>query len=326
MRTAVVFLSSLSLVGCAAVFRGTKDTVVLESNPPGAEAKKGNSSVGVTPVTMTVNRKAVTQLTVTKNGYDEYHGIVNRHMNGWWLTLDIVTCPLTFCAPLVVDAVTGAWFDVDDKHVAKLTPTMAPAPLVAVASTGSVAPTTTAAPAGPPPDMSEAERKATARAAYLAGVALQEKGSCPGAIPRFETAQRYFPAPTHLLHLGQCQAAVGKLVEASETFESLSRAQIGSDASEAFRQARDEGRRELTKLKPRIPTLRIQTNPAPTGLPNLVVKMNGMTLPNEVLGVMRPVNPGNYKVSAAAAGYRDATQSVDVPEGASQSIVVTLTK
>jgi hypothetical protein len=324
MRTGVVFLLSLSLVGCAAVFRGTKDTVALESDPPGAEAKTGASSVGVTPVTMTVRRKAVTQLTVTKNGYDEYHGIVNRHINGWWLTLDILTCPVTACAPLVIDAVTGAWFDVDDKHVARLRPTLAPAPLVAVATTGQVAPT--AAPPGPPPDMSDAERKATARAAYMAGVALQEKGSCPAAIPRFETAQRYFPAPTHLLHLGQCQAAVGKLVEASETFESLSRAQLGTDASEAFRQARDEGRRELTKLKGRIPTLRIQTAPAPTALPNLVVKMNGSTLPNEVLGVMRPVNPGSYKVSATAMGYKDATQSVEVAEGARQSIVVTLTK
>jgi hypothetical protein len=174
--------------------------------------------------------------------------------------------------------------------------------------------------------MSDGERKATARAAYLAGVALQEKGACPNALPRFETAQRYYAAPTHLLHIGQCQAAMGKLVEATETYETLSHMSLASDASDAFHQAQDEGRRELQRVKPRVPTLRVQTTPPPTSLSGLMVKMNEITIPNELLGVLRPVNPGAYKVTVSANGYKETSQRIELGEGASQAVLLTLTK
>src|SRR5688572_18674863 len=57
----------------------------------------------------------------------------------------------------------------------------------ATPNTTTVAMTSTT-PAGPPPGMSESERKATARAAYQEGVTLQEGGKCPEALPKFEVA------------------------------------------------------------------------------------------------------------------------------------------
>ena len=36
------------------------------------------------------------------------------------------------------------------------------------------------------------------------------------ALRRFEAAQSLFDAPTHLLHIAECQALTGKLVEAQE--------------------------------------------------------------------------------------------------------------
>ena len=59
--------------------------------------------------------------------------------------------------------------------------------------------------------MSDSERKAIARAAFQEGISLQEAGNCPDALPKFEVAQKFFPAPTHTLHLAQCEAATGKL-------------------------------------------------------------------------------------------------------------------
>jgi hypothetical protein len=162
--------------------------------------------------------------------------------------------------------------------------------------------------------MSESERKATGRAAFLEGVKLQDSGNCPDAILRLETAQRFYPAPTHLLHLAQCQAATGKLVEASETYETLVRTPLTKDSPDAFRTAQESGTRELTTIRPRIPTLRIQLTPAVNTLSSLVVKLNGGPLPNEVIGLARPVNPGNYKITVWAAGYREATAEVEVGE------------
>lgn len=331
MRHAAVIVLSLSLFGCAAAFRGTKDTVTIESTPTGAEAKKGQRKLGVTPAQVEVERAGVTQLTLTKTGYEDHSGVVKKRMNAGWLTLDIVTCvfPVALCIPILVDALTGAWFDVDERYVANMKPGGTVATTLAAASSApaaSTAPAQPTAPPGPPIDMSESERKATARAAYLEGVKLQEGGNCAEALPRFEAAQKFYSAPTHLLHIGQCQAATGKLVEASETYETLVRMPLGKDSPDVFRQAEDEGKKELLQIKPRIPTLRVQITPAPSSLSSVVVKLNGRAIPNEVLGITRPINPGKYKVTVWAAGYREASETIDVGEGSPRAVDFKLAK
>ena len=318
MRHGAVILLSLSLFGCAAVFRGSKDTITIESDPAGAEAKKGERKLGVTPTKYDVERGAVTQITLTKSGYEDHHGLVKKQMNAGWLTVDIITCviPVALCIPILVDALTGAWYDVDEHYRATLKPGTSGATASASASAapvGSEIPIGVGAPTAPAVDMSESERKATA-------------GNCAEALPRFEAAQKLFDAPTHLLHIGQCQAASGKLVEAAETYETLSRKALAKDAPEVFRQAQDEGKKELAQIKPRIPTLRVQVTPAPSSLSSLVVKLNGSAIPNEVLGIARPVNPGKYKVTVWAAGYKEASETVDVGEGAPKAVELKLSK
>lgn len=69
--------------------------------------------------------------------------------------------------------------------------------------------------------MSEAERKSAARAAFAEGVDFQERRDCVQALSQLETAQRLFDAPTHLLHIAQCQAQPGRLVEAQESYAKL---------------------------------------------------------------------------------------------------------
>ena len=328
MRYALVIVLSLSLFGCAAVFRGSKDTVTVESTPPGAEAKKGERKLGVTPTQVQVERNGVTQLTLSKNGYEDHHGIVKKQMNAGWLTFDILTCviPVALCIPVLVDALTGAWYDVDDRYVATMKPGTSGATVVASAPTASSIPIGVTTGPAPKVDMSESERKATARAAYLEGVKLQDAGNCAEALPRFEAAQKLFDAPTHLLHIGQCQAANGKLVEASETYQALALKALPNDAPDAFKQAQEDAKKELGHIKPRIPTLRIQIAPAPSSLSSLVVKLNGNAIPNEILGIARPVNPGKYKVTVWAAGYKEASETVDVGEGAPKAIDLKLAK
>ena len=324
----IVVVLSLGQLGCAAAFRSSKDTITVDSTPVGADITAGETSVGVTPKQLQVERKRSTELTLTKPGYETRRIIPRRHFNAGWITLDVLTCaiPVALCIPLLVDAVTGAWYDVDNFHASMTPGTSTPvagAPAqtaTAPASTGAAAPVS-----GPPPEMSESERKATARAAYLEGVRLQESGGCPEAIRRFETAERFFSAATHLLHLAQCQAATGKLVEAAETYETLVRTPLTTD-SEAFRQAQEDGKKELASLRPRIPTLRIQVVPAPSSLSNVVVKLNNQAVPSELLGLTRPVNPGHYKVTVWAAGYKEASGEVVVDEGKPRSLDLKLAK
>ncbi len=162
--------------------------------------------------------------------------------------------------------------------------------------------------------MSDTEKKAAARAAYQEGVKLQDDGKAGEALARFESAQKLFDAPTHLLHIAECQALTGRLVESSETYESLSRKALPPGAPDAFVQAQQQGQAELLALRPRIPTLRITTRPGPHALTNLSINVNGVAMPIELIGIARPLNPGTYRFTAQASGYATAAH-VDVPLG-----------
>ena len=174
------------------------------------------------------------------------------------------------------------------------------------------------------PQLSDAERKASARAAYAEGIQLQERGDCAKALPRFELAERLYDAPTHLLHIAQCHAATGRLVEAQETYATLSHLTLGPQAPAAFREALGTGRAELSRLKPRIPTLRLEASPPATSLKNLVVQINGTQLPADLVGVARPINPGTYRVTMTAGPGQSGTNEVEIKEGETKTLEVRL--
>src|SRR5665213_3990940 len=66
---------------------------------------------------------------------------------------------------------------------------------------------------------SDADR-AAARELFNKGVELQNQQKFADALDHFERSQKVVNAPTILLHVGQCQAALGRLVEATEAFRS----------------------------------------------------------------------------------------------------------
>ena len=334
---------ALGLLGCAAVFRDGKSPVRVESDPAGAsvDVKEGS---GATPLVVPVSRAGITELRVTMPGFEEHHGLVRKRVNAWWLTLDLATCivPVMLCVPLFVDAVSGAWYDVDAKYRARLLPlgsALVPSygadgsvyvmrrPTTSTTVTAAGAPAPAAVPVTSPGlaiTMSESERKASARAAYQEGMELQAQKS-PAALARFQYAQRLVDAPTHLLHIAECLVVSGKLVEAQETYETLTHRELAADAPAPFREAVETGRRELADLQPRIPTLRIEVKPSPSTLRNLTLSLNGRPLPNEVLGIARPVNPGVYRITATAWGIPPAKEvNVTLAEKDARSVEVQL--
>jgi hypothetical protein len=172
--------------------------------------------------------------------------------------------------------------------------------------------------------MSETEKKAAARAAYQEGVKLQDDGKYADALARFESAEKLFDAPTHLLHIAECQALTGRLVESSETYETLIHKALPAGAPDAFTQAQQQGQAELPALKARIPSLRVTVKPGPQQVQNLQVNVNGVNMPNELLGIARPLNPGTYRFSAQAVGW-STSAPIDVPLGEKEQKSVELT-
>jgi hypothetical protein len=169
--------------------------------------------------------------------------------------------------------------------------------------------------------VSDADKKA-ARDLFYAGVELQNAGRFPEALDKFQRAQAVFNAPTHLLHIAECEAAMGRLVEAYETYRALSRLDLGASPPQVFVQAKSQGDAEARGIEPRIPQLKIDV--APPNVPTLTVTIDDQPMNTALVGAERPVNPGTHKVAASAPGYSRAEQVIQIGEKEKKSVTLTL--
>lgn len=173
-------------------------------------------------------------------------------------------------------------------------------------------------------ELSEAERKAAARSLFQEGVKAQDAGKYADALVLFSKAQKLYDAPTHLLHIAECQALTGKLVEAAETYETLKRVPLAAGAPDVFVEAKRRAEQDLPALRARIPSLRIDVSPRPEGLARFQLVVNGVRLPLELVGVARPVDPGTTLVEATADGFEPARLDVVIREKETRTVGLAL--
>ena len=169
--------------------------------------------------------------------------------------------------------------------------------------------------------VSDADR-AAARELYVQGVQLQQAGKYEPALDKFQRAQAVLGAPTHQLHIAQCQAALGKLVEAAETYRSLNRTSLAPSAPAAFQAAQAQGNAELPQVESRIPELKIDVTPA--SAPGLQVTIDDQTMSSALVGVSRPINAGTHKIVVSASGYGKSEQTLSIKERETKAIAVAL--
>ena len=105
--TATLFLFHIS--GCASIFKGANEDVKVESSPSGAEVVVNGQPKGTTPVTLSLESKETYDFTFKKKGYEDRHLSVGHGLGAGWVVLDV----LLGIIPVVVDAVTGAWYSLD---------------------------------------------------------------------------------------------------------------------------------------------------------------------------------------------------------------------
>lgn len=169
--------------------------------------------------------------------------------------------------------------------------------------------------------VSDADRKA-ARDLFFQGVELQNAGKFADALDKFQRAQSVINAPTNLLHIAECQAAMGKLVEAAETYRAVTRFALPPNPPPPFVAAQSQAAAELAQLEPRIPELTVEVTPA--NIPTLQLTIDDQQVPNALVGVGRPINPGQHKIVAQAPGYSREEKTVDVKEKSRQKVPLEL--
>lgn len=173
-------------------------------------------------------------------------------------------------------------------------------------------------------DEPDAEIRTTARELAREGAELANAGQCGEAIDRFKRAYALVPAPTIAVHQARCLVQLERFLEAVDLYELVQRTPLEPNPPAAFVEAIEEARSALVALRPRIPRLKVEVRGAPADDPSLTVVLNDRELPRALLGVERPIDPGQYEVTASAKGKKPATKTVVVEEGTAAAILLDL--
>src|SRR5262249_12800966 len=128
------------------------------------------------------------------------------------------------------------------------------------------------------------------------------------------------PAPTLSLGLARAQVGLGRWIAAQETYNRLLRESVPANAPPAFAKALADARKELDALEPRIPSIVINV----TGPPTVEVAPDGQPVPRALVGVNRPVDPGDHVVRAQAQGLASVETKVKVAESKVETVTLTL--
>ncbi len=164
--------------------------------------------------------------------------------------------------------------------------------------------------------------KATARQLATAGIKFYQQSQYDEALDKLKRAQALYEAPVHLLYIARCQVKLGQLVEGAESYRKLVRTELDASAPDVFRSAVADGEKELAEVEPRIPSLTISVDPSSAA--GLEIKLDGEPVSSAVLGVERPVNPGERTVTAEAPGFLTAEASTSLAEGEKKQLSLTL--
>ncbi|XXX77216.1 tetratricopeptide repeat protein [Sorangium sp. So ce134] len=158
-----------------------------------------------------------------------------------------------------------------------------------------------------------------ARALAEEGLELYDKGDYAAALDKLGRAEELIQAPTIGLYAARCLEQLGRLIEASERYLQVSRTPLDASASDVFKAAVADAEKAYTDLKPRIPKLAVGVRGAPER--EVQITIDGKPMPPALVGVSRPVDPGEHLVEGAWAG-RVVRQEVTLAERQEASIAL----
>lgn len=167
-----------------------------------------------------------------------------------------------------------------------------------------------------------AEERAGARAAAEGGTAKFNAGQFAEALDLYTRAEALFHAPPHVLMIGRAQAALGRLVQARESFTRVTREELSPTAPGAFKKAQTDAAQELKELEPKIPYAAVSVSEP--GAKGLVVTMDGKTIPSALVGVSHPVDPGSHVFKATADGFVSEEKSLALKQGEKRELKLEL--
>jgi hypothetical protein len=167
----------------------------------------------------------------------------------------------------------------------------------------------------------DAEIRTAARDLATQGAQAFEAGDYARASDFFRRAHELVPAPSIALLRARSLAKLGQLLEAIDIYEQTARFKLADDAPEAYLQAVETARGEMEEVRHRLPRIKVVLIGVSSGDP-VQVSTDDKPTPEALLGVERPINPGQHRIEARVSGQLRATREISLVEG--QSYLVEL--
>ena len=116
-KNAVAIISMIvviALIGsCATIFKGSSSKVDFSSDPSGAQVYVNGVPRGTTPINLKLESKKTYTIEFKKDGYEQRTYTITNHVGVGWIVLDVIFGLI----PVIVDAATGAWYELDQDAV-----------------------------------------------------------------------------------------------------------------------------------------------------------------------------------------------------------------
>jgi hypothetical protein len=155
--------------------------------------------------------------------------------------------------------------------------------------------------------------KARARALFGDGVSAYEQGNFSVALESFQQAYRLAPHPAVRVNMANCFEQLGRYAEAIFNYERF----LDESGSAVAPEQRTEVETAIQRLKGKIGSLVIQTDPADAG-----VAVDGEPVSRSQAGV--PLASGQHSVRVFKDGFVTAERMVQVEGGGEQRITISL--
>jgi hypothetical protein len=178
------------------------------------------------------------------------------------------------------------------------------ASLVLITSTGALA--------------QSAVEKETARTLMDRGDAAFDKQQFAEALEAYQSADAIMHVPTTGIAVAKAHAELGHLVEARDAALAVKRLAVAERESSRFAEARAMANELAEALAKRIPSLTIKVE----GAKPESVKLHIDGAP--VSSFFVKLNPGRHEITADAPGFATAKSNVQLGDGASVSVTLTL--
>jgi hypothetical protein len=169
--------------------------------------------------------------------------------------------------------------------------------------------------------LSDAER-AGARSAANQGADDFDQGKWADAVDMFSRAEAIVHSPIHLSYIARAQLKLGHWVEAYELFNRIKREQVAPPVPAPVAAAIADANKQLAKLDEEMPSVSVNVKGGDPKTAN--VTMDGAAVPNALLGLFHPINPGVHRFRATTASASSNEVTVDIKPSSRQTVDLVL--